>query len=226
MKKILWAVPILAVVGLAVGIVYYKFLTPRIKNAPAPAHHLVILGDCNTINAVPHLRRLIGSQYLVSRYPDFVGAKSLAVASNWVAFENPDVIYVDVGMRNLLHARGELCSPEEFSRCLRGSLLELRKAAPQARIILGTISPVDEDAQRKAPGVGREIVYESELSAFNAIIRNLCTAHELELVDINAILVGKGTRDILNESDGSHLNARGHEVSAGAIARQITETQR
>ncbi len=226
MKKILGAVGILAVVGLAAGIGYYKFLAPRIENAPAPAHHLVVLGDCSARNAVPYLRELLGNAYLVSRDAEFAAARSFCGTLDWVAFENPDTIYVNVGMYDLLHPKAGLSSPQKFSELLEKDFLQLRERAPRARIIWGTIPPVDAGVQRAAWHIQHEMICERDLEAFNAVIREFCLKQGLEIVDIYAVIADSPTNTLLCGMDGVHLSDRGCQASAAAIARQITETQR
>jgi lysophospholipase L1-like esterase len=121
---------------------------------------------------------------------------------NDVLFRNPSIVYVQFGMNDCNHWQTEngLCrvQPDTFTSNLHE--IVSRSISYGARVIVGTNHSSNKDTQ-----------YDQRNAAYNQLIRNFCSGHNVTLVDHELECKKFDVQDIVLP-DGIHLSEMGHDV--------------
>ncbi|MCL4404150.1 GDSL-type esterase/lipase family protein [Patescibacteria group bacterium] len=89
------------------------------------------------------------------------------------------------------------------------------------RVVLINIAPVNEDMTMH-PKAGYGIRSNaSSIDVYNRKLAEIAEKHSLPLVDVNSAFMRQDHKDLLNDEDGLHPNAKGHEIIFGLVKDQL-----
>jgi len=224
-KARLFCLCLLALLSLALmceigGVAYYFWLAPRYPDNSRPKRHVLIAGDCNTNNIAPWLRRSLGDPYVVSKPPDHLRSGTLVPLTDWIAFKRPDVIYLSVGLFDIVMTKhGLLVSKEQYRKNLERTLSSLR-GRTHARIIWGTLPPVMDEWRARKFGDSVPMMYEKDAVEYGRVAADVMKEFDVEILDAHELLLSNGVESMIKE-DGIHLSSEGHEAVANSLSARI-----
>lgn len=194
---------------------------------------VLLIGDSVSVGYTLAVRKELAGKANVHRPPQNCGSSAVGLANieKWLGQERWDVIHFNHGLHDLsyefspsknINEKGEYArpdngghhrvAPEEYRQNLTKSVTILRAKAPTAKLIFATTTPVSADLHH--------YVKDSELE-YNRIAVEVMTKLGVPVNDLWAF--AKPRIAEIQEPGNPHFTAKGSQVLAKEIARQIVE---
>jgi hypothetical protein len=116
-----------------------------------------------------------------------------------------DIVHVNIGMH------GWAYSEDDYRRALPDLIAAIRRAAPGAKLIWASTTPVRKDREGGAAN--------ARIEMRNTIAREYAAAHEIPIDDLHALMTPHA--DL--HSDDIHFNPQGSDLLAAQVAREIVK---
>jgi len=109
----------------------------------------------------------------------------------------------------------------EYREALRLSVEKMRQADPKTGIMLINLTPIGPAccAGRGADGHAQQV---AAYEAYNAAVRDLATALDVEMIDVSSPLRASAPATVLQD-DGLHLTTAGQAIVAAVVARRMSD---
>jgi lysophospholipase L1-like esterase len=169
---------------------------------------VLLIGDSITKGYGPEVEKLLNGKAYVARVCTSKAVGDPALPKQLAAFlteTNFDVIHFNVGMH------GWAYSEDEYKRYLPELLGEIRKDAPNAKLIWANTTPVRKDT---SPGPTNDRIH-----ARNAIADEFFLSQGVQIDDLNALMTPHA--DL--HTDDVHFKASGYAIAAADVAQQISK---
>jgi len=146
-------------------------------------------------------------------------AKVLAHVEPWIIERQPDVVHLNAGLHDLKCPFGSETRqvPLDAYRANMEAIVERVLAETKAVVVLALTTPVDQAWHHAVKGFDR---FESDVDAYNAVVRDIAAAADTELNDLWGIVDAAG-KDRLLEPDGVHFNEAGCRLLGLAVSERV-----
>ncbi len=206
----------------ASSIAYFRWLAPRHPIDTSHKRHVLIVGDCNTNNLTPWLRADLGDRYVVSKSPDRQKSGNLVPLIDWMIFKKPDIIYLNVGLFDIIVTKhGLLTSKGQYRHNLETVISALRIRA-NARIIWGTIAPIRDESRLITCGKAFANIHDKDAVEYSRVATALMKEYGIEVLDVHEFVKSQGVERMVKD-DGMHLSELGHEAVAARLCLRIRD---
>ena len=153
--------------------------------------------------------------------PDRNGGDSRNVLANlddWVLGRQADVVHVNCGLHDLkfLPDSGYQVPLDQYAEGLRKIVARI-EGESNARLIWATTTPVIDEWHQNAKPFER---HEADVRRYNDAALGIMREHGIEVNDLHQVIRQAGPERML-KPDGVHMNERGSELLAQAVASAI-----
>ncbi|MGE3769623.1 MAG: SGNH/GDSL hydrolase family protein [Bdellovibrionales bacterium] len=135
-----------------------------------------------------------------------------------------DILLVASGINDLIRWESRETPLEITAEARMETWQSLLKTAKDIapRVAVLSILPVVDGRFPNDGGEGRPLYYcNSDIEPYNAFLKRLCSDHDVAFVDIYPALANTAWPD--HVYDGTHPNARGHQVVADLVFRDLNK---
>lgn len=181
-----------------------------------------LIGDSISMGYYPLVRDRLAGRVHVVRHEGNGGtsANVRARLAEWLGALRPDVIHFNAGLHDLARDQG-LQGPNrvplaDYEDNLRW-IVSWLKANTSARLVWATTTPVVDEWHAARKGFFR---LQADVERYNAAARRILEAQGVPINDIFAVIERLGRTACLLE-DGVHMNDRGNEALAEAVAAAL-----
>ncbi len=142
----------------------------------------------------------------------------------WCEGRNPKVIYFNVGLHDIYLKKDGSCirTEELYVQNLQTIAKEFKATFPDAVIIFGTSTVVDEDRITTSKTYGKLVRRNSDIDRYNQLAVKTLNGEGVLINDLNGLMKRSSPSSLLID-DGTHLNAEGKKLLGSAVASKIRE---
>ena len=194
---------------------------------------LYTIGDSISIGWLPHLTRRIVEQagklnsahYTVAHSPGTGhSARMNESAADWLVGLRPSVVIFNCGLHDLGRTAESdwqrAVEPDAYRQNLLGVAEVLKAMRPRARLVWLHTTPVDEGRMHASGGYTHYRREAEDVDMYNAVAQWVMEESEIEVVNLNAAVRGRGTQQLLGP-DGVHFTEEGYAFLGEVIARRV-----
>ena len=185
---------------------------------------LYAVGDSISIGWLPHLAHCVGkaserlpsARYTVAHAPEWGTSEVLRDrAAAWLRGYQPAVIACNSGLHDIGRAQAadwqRAVAPERYERNVDALIGILRTAAPFARLLWLTTTPVIRARMDATAGYRHYKRDEADVDAYNAIANAVMERNRVEVLDLHGAVRCAGTERLIGP-DGVHFTEDGSRL--------------
>ncbi len=186
------------------------------KMRPVDSTDVVMLGNSITEFGGDWNKR-VGGKHIRNR--GIAGDDAMGIYHRLVQIlpGKPKAIFLMVGINDISH---DLTGEQVAELCVK-VIDKIRRDAPQTKLYVQSILPINEDFDRWKTLEGKTDV----VPAVNRRVKAHCQRHGIEYIDLFSKFVRHGTNDLRRELsvDGLHLSPQGYKQWAFVLKRYLRE---
>ena len=198
---------------------------------------LYAVGDSISIGWLPHLAHHIGkaserlpsAHYTVAHAPGWGTSEVLRDRmAHWLQGHQPAVIAFNSGLHDIGRTPAEwqrAVAPERYERYVGTLIGILRAAAPSARLLWLTTTPIIRARMDTTEGYRDYKREEADVDVYNRIANAVMARSGIEVLDLHGAVTSAGTERLLGP-DGVHFTDDGSRLLGTLIGRRIIGERR